>query len=178
MNMNKCKLLLFVIFPLLLALGIGCGAQSTVSARPSQGKLSNYEALEVADFQTKISDVPEEVILGIPDRVVRELAVAGRTFSEVRRVRIENIPPEKVLTLVGVVTEYESGGGLSTSEGALKWGEGTLKVRIGLIDKSTEALVAQANIESRTSSAFTKGGMEKVYDKVVEEIVKFISKSY
>ena len=176
--MHKYKLLLFVIFALLPALCLGCGAQSTVSARPPQGKLSNYEALEVADFQTKISDVPGDVILGIPDKVARELAVVGRTFSEVKRARIEDVPPEKVLTLVGVVTEYEAGGGLRASGGALKWGEGAIKVRVGLVDKSTEALVAQADIESSTSSAFTKGGMEKVYNKVVEEIVKFISTVY
>lgn len=181
MNKNRFFILSTRILYTLTLLIAGCGDLKTVSSfNPPEAKLAKYKAIEIADFETQIENVPKAALTIIPDEVAKLLASKKNTFQRVERRKIEDVPPEDILILLGEVTDYQSGKNIKAKEGAIKFGEASLTVHIRLVEKTTDNEVASGEVNGSSSIGFLKGGgvTKGVYKGLAEEIVKSISQSH
>jgi hypothetical protein len=170
------------IFYLLVAFLItGCGDLKIYSnLETPENRLGKYRALEIADFETEIVNVPEEALTKIPDEVKELLASKEGGFEEVTREAIEDIPARDTLVLLGIVTEYQSGTDLKTEGGAIKFGESALTVQLSLVEEATAREISNGEVSGFSSLGLLRSGLitKGVYEGIAEEIVKFISENY
>jgi ribosomal protein L18E len=181
MNKNRFFIFSTCILYILTFLIAGCGHLKTVSSfSPPEAKLAKYKALEIADFETQVDNVPKEALTKIPDEIAKLLASKRNAFQKVERSKIEDVPAEDTLILLGEVTDYESGKSFKTKEGAIKFGEASLSIHIRLIEKATENEIASGEVSGSSSIGFLKGGSitKGVYNGLAEEIVKSISQNH
>jgi hypothetical protein len=181
MNKNRFFIFSTCILYVLTFLIVGCGDLKTVSSfNPPEAKLAKYNALEIADFETQIDNIPKDALTAIPDEVAKLLTSKKNAFQKVERRKIEDVPAENTLILLGEVTDYQSGKSFKAKEGAIKFGEASLSIHIRLVEKATDNEVASGEVSGSSSIGFLKsGGITKgVYKSVAEEIVKSISQNH
>src|SRR3989304_3781367 len=72
MNKNRYYVSFLFIFSLFSLSITGCGDLKITSYfNPSDPKLNKYKTLEIVDFETEITDVPNEALTRIPDEVAK-----------------------------------------------------------------------------------------------------------
>lgn len=182
--MNEKRFFIFSIsvFYLLAFLVAGCGDLKIYSNfEPPENELSRYRALEIADFETELADVPEGALTKIPDEVEKLLTSRKRGgFEEVSRQAIEDVAPEDTLVLLGVVTDYQSGTDIKAEGGSIKFGESAFGVTITLIEEATGREIADGEVGGFSSLGLLRSGLftKGVYENIAEEIARFISENY
>jgi hypothetical protein len=181
MNKNRYSVSFPFIFSLLSLSITGCGDLKVTSYfNPSDPKLNRYKTLEIADFETEITDVPKEALTRISDEVAKLIVSKNIGFQKVERGSIEGDPTQQTLILVGEITGYESGKSFKEEGGALKFGEASLTVHVWLLDKNTGDGITDGEVSGLSTIGFLRSGFitKGVYEAIAQEIVKFISKNY
>jgi hypothetical protein len=182
MNKNRFFTLSICIFYLAAVFLIaGCGDLKIYSNfEPPEDDLRKYRALEIADFETELVDVPQEALMKIPDEVEEILDSRSGGFEEIGRGAIGDVPPEDTLVLLGIITDYQSGTDIKTGGGAIKFGESALSIRLSLVEESTGREIASGDVNGFSSFGFLRSGLltRGVYKSVAEEIASFIHENY
>ena len=181
MNKNWYFISALCIFSLLFLSITGCGDLKITSYfNPSDPKLNKYKMLEIVDFETEITDVPNEALTRIPDEIAKLITSKNVGFQKVGRGSIEGEPAQQTLVLVGEITGYESGKSFKKEGGALKFGEASLTVHVWLLDKNTGDDITDGEVSGLSTIGFLRSGFitKGVYEAVAQEVVKFISKNY
>jgi len=181
MNKNWYFISSLFIFSLLCLSITGCGDLKVASYfNPSDPKLNKYKTLEIADFETEITDVPNEALTRISDEVAKLTVSKNIGFQKVERGSTEGDPTQQTLVLVGEITGYESGKSFKREGGALKFGEASLTVHVWLLDKNTGDNITNGEVTGLSTFGFLRSGFitKGVYEALAQEIVKFISKNY
>lgn len=181
MNKNRFFIFSTCILYMLTFLAIGCGDLKTVSSfNPPEAKLAKYKALEIPDFETQIDNAPKSALTEIPDEVAKLLASRKNTFQKVERGKIEDVPAENTLILIGEVTDYQSAKSFKAEGGAIKFGDASLSVHIKLVEKATGDEVASGEVSGSSSIGFLRnaGFTQGVYKALAEEIVNSIPQSH
>ncbi|HEX3035059.1 MAG TPA: hypothetical protein VHT73_07990 [Thermodesulfobacteriota bacterium] len=180
--MNKNRILsssaFWIIVTLLIA---GCGGLKIYSDfEPPDTELGEYRALEIADLETEIPDVPDEALTKIPDEVAKMLASKRNGFEEIEREAIYNVPPEETLVLIGIIIDYQSGTDVEFEGGSMRFGEAALGIQLSLVEEATGREITYGTVNGFSSFGFLRGGLirEGVYESLAKEIVKFISDNY
>ncbi|HSE83353.1 MAG TPA: hypothetical protein VLB01_02250 [Thermodesulfobacteriota bacterium] len=180
--MKKYRLLFLSVFCIIVMfLTTGCGGLKVYSdLEPPDTELSEYRALEIADFETEIPDVPDDALTKIPDEVAEQLNSKRGGFEEVERGVINNVPPEETLVLIGVVTDFQSGADVEFEGGSVRFGEAAILIQISLVEEATGREISTGSVGGFSSFGFFRGGIVKkrVYEDLAQEIVKFISDNY
>jgi len=180
--MNEDRLFFLSALCIIVTLLItGCGGLKMYSDfEPPDTELSEYRALEIADFETEIPDVPEDALTKIPDEVAKQLDSKRGGFEEVERGVIDNVPPEETLVLVGIITDYQSGTDVEFEGGSVRFGEAALSLQFSLVEEATGREISTGNVGGFSSFGFFRGGLVRkgVYEDLAKEIVKFISDNY
>ncbi len=158
-------------------LAVGCGDLKTVSyIAPTSTKLSSYNYVEVATFETEVEDVPDEALDLLPKAVAKEIRKANLGFKQVVWGD-EELPYEKgVFVIFGTIVDYQPGTELRAEGGSIKFGEAALTVRLSIVDKATGREITNGEINSSSSLGFLKRGFitPGVYEAIAREVVKFI----
>jgi hypothetical protein len=179
--MNESRFVISSVCILFLVFLItGCGDLKIASNfNPPEAKLGKFKAIEIADFETDIENLPKDALTKIPDEVAG-LLISKNNFQKVARNAVEDVPAENTLVLVGAVTDYGSGTSLKAKEGAIRFGEAVLTIHIRLVEKATGDEVANGQVIGSSSIGFLKGGgiTKGVYKAEAEEIVKYISQNH
>jgi uncharacterized protein DUF4410 len=158
----------------LFLLLLGCEAQKTVLHKPLNGEIANYRIIEIPNFNG--SDkywVPSDSVSVIPDMVAERLK-GNDHFDEIIRSESDDLAPgDRVLLVRGTVTDYDPGSKLREwlSLGLGDWGKSKVYVKVELVDKTTNNVIADAQMEGRVKEPETDASR---YTRVVDEIVKFI----
>jgi hypothetical protein len=181
--MNKNRFLIFYIrIPFMLIISIaGCGDLKTVSSfNPPEAKLAKFKAVEIADFETQIDNVPRAALTTIPDEVAKLLASKKNIFQKVERSKIEDVPAENTLILLGEITDYQSVKSFKAEGGSLKFGVASISIQIRLVEKATGDEVASGEVSGSSSIGFLRdvGFTQGVYKGLAEEIVNSISQNH
>ena len=181
-RMNKSRISSSSAFWIVVTLFItGCGGLKVYSDfEPPDTELSEYRALEVADLETEIPDVPEDALTKVPDEVAKQLASKSDGFEEVERGAIDDVPPEETLVLIGIITDYQSGRDVEFEGGSVRFGEAALSIQLSLVEEATGREISTGSVNGFSSFGLFKGGLvrEGVYESLANEIVKFISDNY
>ncbi len=180
MNGNRFVISSVCIIYLVFLITAGCGDLKVASNfNPPEAKLGKFKAIEIADFETEIDNLPKDALTKIPDEIAK-LLISKNSFQKVARNAIEDVPGENTLILVGAVTDYGSGTSLKAKEGSIKFGEAVLTVHIRLVEKATGNEISNGEVIGSSSIGFLKGGgiTKGVYKAEAEEIVKYISQNH
>ncbi|HEX3034611.1 MAG TPA: hypothetical protein VHT73_05670 [Thermodesulfobacteriota bacterium] len=161
----------------------GCrGLKAYSDFEPPDTELSEYRALEIADLETEIPDVPQDALTKIPDEVANLLASKRDGFEEVERGAIDDVPAEETLVLIGTITDYQSGRDVESEGGSIKFGEAALSIQLSLVEEATGREISTGNVSGFSSIGIGlfRGGLVRkgIYEKLAKEIVKFISDNY
>ena len=181
MNKNRFFIFSTCILYTLTFLIAGCGDLKVDSSfNPPATKLAKFKALEIADFETQIDNVPKAALTTIPDEVAKLLASKKNTFQKVERGKIEDVPAEDTLILLGEITDYQSVKSFKAEGGALKFGVASLSIQIRLVEKATGEEVAAGEVSGSSSIGFLRdvGVTQGVYKGLAEEIVNSISQNH
>ena len=181
MNKNRSFTFLICIFYLLAFLVAGCGDLKIYSDfKPPEERLNKYKALEIADFEAEIPNIPQGALVEIPNEVQKLLASKRGEFEEVKREAIEDISPKDTLILLGTITDYQSGTNVKMEGGAIKFGESGLAVRLSLVEEDSGREIASGIVSGFSSLGLFRRGIftKDVYQSIAEEIAKFISENH
>ncbi len=168
------KLFIFLSFFLMLS----CTAKRIAVLRIPETSFARYIGVEIADFCVKTPTiVPRDVLLKIPDEIAIKLKNT-HLFSHVVRY----ITPQKDKTLVirGIITQFQPGSRIKRGLclGLEHIGAGYVTVRISFFDKQTQRKIAELDVESQVNWGLTGGNLEVCYQKIAQEVVKFIKFYY
>lgn len=163
----------FFILPLFFLL-VSCGTLKTTSLfEEPTASLRNYGALEIRDFETSIPEFSKDSLTEIPMFVAE--GSKNFHFDEVRHGIINNHDESDTLVMLGEITSYQSGSDFKFENGALKFGEVKLKIKVAIVEKDTGVEVAKGEVASFSSFGFSAG--EKFHRSVAEEIIKFLAQN-
>lgn len=170
---------LFILLPIFLLL-VSCGDLKTTSyfTRPSTS-LSEFNAIEVHDFETQLKDVPAEALTKLPERIAEKLRAGGKSFSTVEHGTVDNVPPDKTIVLLGEISDYTTAGDVKYEGGALKFGDVRVTLSVALVNKANGDEIANGEINSFTSLGFFEGNVfgNKLYDQMSDQVIDFINKN-
>jgi len=170
---------LYLVVPVFLLL-LSCGDLKTTSYfSPTSTKLSEFNALEIHDFETKIENVPAEALSKIPEKITEKMKTGSNSFSSVEHGTVSNISSDKTVVLLGEITDYTSAGDVDYEGGALKFGEVRVTLSLALVNKATGDEIATGEVNSFSSLGFFEGNVfgNKLYDQIAEEVVNFVNKN-
>src|ERR1700752_2860035 len=135
-----------------LLLLLGCSTQKAVLYKPLNGGIANYRIIEIPNFSGNDKYwVPSDSVSAIPDMLAERLK-GDNHFDEIIRSESDDLAPgERVLLVKGTVTNYEPGSKLREwlSFGIGDWGKGKLYVKVELVDRATNNVIANAQMEGR-----------------------------
>lgn len=162
-----CLILSLFVFTLL-----GCVATRTDFYKLPVDGFAGYSIIEIPDFaKTDAEWVPYDSNLQIPDMIAEKLRTTDY-FDEIVRAQSVSTPEGKALLVEGTVTGYDRGCKYCEwYAGFYDNGKSSVSVRVKLIDKSTGAILSDAEIFGRAKKP---GFGESRYIRVVDEIVSII----
>jgi|GEM_PF-810674 hypothetical protein len=166
----------YLKFLLLLALVSmpGCSPKRVFFYKKPEkdSRIVDYKILEIPNFSKTTKEwVPYESAWEIPDMVTEKLKTSNH-FKEIIRGHTDK--REGVLLVKGEVTGYNRG--CKFCEWFIRIndkGKSSVSVRVMLVDKKTNEILADASIEGRAKSP---GYGRSRYIRIVEEITKLIER--
>lgn len=163
----------------ILILLASCGDLKTTSyfSQPAE-RLTDYSAVEVHDFESRIEKFPNKALSEIPDRIAEKLRSAG-LFSTASRSDVSNTPADQTVVLLGEITEFQSAGDVEYEGGALKFGEVNMTLSLAMVEKRTGEEIASGEVSSFSSMGFLQGDIfgDSLYDQIADEVVDFVRKN-
>lgn len=166
---------IFLPLMLLSLLNLSCTNIKTSSYfTPTKTKLGDFKAIQFETFETKIEDFPKEALTKVPEKTAALLATKNK-FQEVKFGKIENIPAEDTLVLLGEVSEYRPSSDISFEGGGLKFGEVSVAIKLAIVNKATGDEISTGEINGFSSMGFMA---KDIYESLAEEIVKYIIENY
>lgn len=169
------------VFPLLISIAFfalivtGCTTIKTTSYfAPTKTKLRDFQAIQFETFETQIEDFPKDALTKIPDKAAALLESENK-FKEVKYGKIENIPAEDTIVLLGEISDYRPSSDVSFEGGALKFGEVSISIKLALVNKATGDEIATGEVNGFSSTGFMA---KDIFQSLAEEIVKYINETY
>ncbi|GBD39516.1 hypothetical protein HRbin37_01798 [bacterium HR37] len=174
----KTKIYLFTCLKSLLLLALislpGCSPKRVFFYKKPEkdSRIADYKILEIPNFSRTTKEwVPYDSAWEIPDMVAEKLKTTNH-FKEIIRGYTDK--REGVLLVKGEVTGYNRG--CKFCEWFIRIndkGKSSVSVRVMLVDKKTNEILADASIEGRAKSP---GYGRSRYIRIVDEITKLIEK--
>ena len=166
---------IFLSLILLSLLNVSCTNIKTSSYfTPTKIKLGDFKAIQFEIFETKIEDFPKEALTKVPEQTAALLATKNK-FQEVKFGKLENIPAEDTLVLLGEVSEYRPSSDISFEGGGIKFGEVSVAIKLAIVNKATGDEISTGEVNGFSSMGFMA---KDIYESLAEEIVKYIIANY